>query len=281
MKILVYITAHERRTITEFCYRSLMRFINDAKSEFREVEFQVLVCCTEKEDVDLAAKYGFWIYTTENFPLGRKHNKGLEFGIQYIEFDYLLQINSDNILSTDFFRSAYPYLKQGEAFLRFKDLIFLNYYTKQAVRHNYSLGCGIRFIKQKMLKQGATIFKGVANMDFVHPYGYFGHKGRLCELPMALYKQKYIPFIEETYFSFWDDQKNIGLDGNSFVRLAKCFPDINRTPILPSYFVIDIKSEQNIHPFSEFDKGDSFPILESALILKKFPKLKNWIENEI
>lgn len=243
MKILTFIPVWKRPEITKLCYESLKRTILKAPKGF---QFVVLIVASNDEDAELAHEYGFEVFRCENLPLGRKFNRGLEYGLDLGNWDYLMQINSDNVLSTDFWSIFEGHFKAKQYFFGVDRVYFYDSHTKQMREFQYGIGCGIRFIRR----------------DIVEKAGFVEHG-------------------DNEVFQLWDEERNAGLDNNSsrniMVRTNK-MQYMARTDKVKRPVVVDIKSDENIHPFSEFRLAKTLTVAHREQVMRRFPELKVYDE---
>lgn len=241
MKILTFIPVWKRPEITKLCYDSLKRTILNAPKGF---SFVVLIVASNDKDAELASESGFEVFRCENKPLGRKFNQGLEYGLGMGNWDYLMQINSDNVLSVDFWSSFKEYFQQRQTFFGVDRIYFYDSPTKQMREFQYGAGCGIRFIRRDVIEKAGFIEQG-----------------------------------DNEVFQLWDNGIDSGLDNNSSRNI------MHRTHIMQYMVrdkrsgrpvVVDIKSSENIHPFSEFRMAKNLNTAHREQAMRRFPELKVW-----
>lgn len=276
MKILTLIPVYRRPEITEICYRALWRLYADAPIG---LEFQTLILASTGKDAKLAKQYGFDVRMVDNKPVATKLNKGLEYALSEYEFDYLFQINSDNVLHTGFWGYFSPFLLDDKPFFGCNHIAFYDSQTGRLLKYLYPGGCGIRFIRQYVVTGAATRIQ-VDNPEAVAGVGFVLHTG-LQWVQLARYRTKYGEAIQ-TKIELWPPDRNSGLDDSSQAAIRQAFPNaeyMQKFPYQnpPEPLVIDIKSESNIHPFSEFE-GDRMAVEvegeEKERILECFPEIK-------
>lgn len=243
MKILIYIPVYKRREITRCCYDSLKRAILHAPKGF---SFITVIVASNNEDAALAQEYGFDVVWSENKPLGRKFNTGLEYALESYNWDYLMQLNSDDVLAGDFWQLFQEYFNRRMYFFGVDRVYFYDSDTKDMREFSYTLGCGIRFIRR----------------DIVEKAGYIERNG-------------------EEVFELWEPGKNAGLDNNSsdnILARAGKMQYIARARNVPRPVVVDIKSTVNIHPFSEFKGAKRLSESHRKQVMRRFPELKAYDE---
>lgn len=239
MKILIYIPVYLRRVITEICYTGLQRIRAKAPSEY---ESRVLIVASTDEDEQLAQRFGFDTYRTANTPLGAKFNSGLEYALSVFDFDYILQLNSDDLLSVEFWDSFRECLSRRIPYFGIDSLYFIDSVTKEIKEFRYALGCGIRFIRRDIVEQSGFIVENGAEV-----------------------------------FRMWTPDISSGLDHDSDEHIlvrANVAQRFVRTRVDYEPLVVDIKSDVNIHPFTEFVSGRTLNEKEARRVYKRFPELR-------
>ena len=169
-------------------------------------------------------------------------NRGLEYALEAHNWDYLFQLNSDDVLSVDFWEAMNPYIKKTMFFFGVDRVYFYDSQTKDIREFNYSLGCGIRFIRR----------------DIVERAGFIEKNG-------------------EEVFEMWSPNINAGLDNNSSTLIldrANKMQYMARSERHNRPLVCDIKSATNIHPFSEFKMAKRLNEAHRRQVMKRFPELK-------
>lgn len=238
MQILTYIPVWKRQGITRLCYDSLIRTYENAPEN---LSFQTVIVASNESDAKLAEEYGFDVTYQDNLPLGKKFNKGLEHALIDHDWDYLFQLNSDDVLSIDFWKIINPYIEKKMFFFGVDCVYFYNSETKDMREFQYSMGCGIRFIRRDIVEQAGFIEKG-----------------------------------NEMVFELWDNHINAGLDlnsGDSIMKRANKMQYMVRDKSVTRPVVVDIKSKTNIHPFSEFRSAKRLTEAHRRQVMKRFPEL--------
>lgn len=277
MNILTFIPVYRRREITELCYQGLERIFTTAP---HGIHFQCIILASTLPDAQLAHKYGFTVLMVDNNPVGAKLNKGLEHALANFEFDYLFQLNSDNILHLDFWAYFDNYFKLNEPFFGCNHIAFYDSVSHRLLQYLYMGGCGIRFIRKDIL-QGAAVQHYIYNstpragINFTMPAG---------EQWIPASRRKLdIEVLGGTKIELWPTEKNSGLDDASSQAISRAWGNraIQKFPFqkTPEPLVIDIKSETNIHPFDEFLNEPKQLCREligedKARVLRCFPELQ-------
>lgn len=235
LTILTFIPAWKRRNITRLCYEGLKRVYSAAP---KELTIETLIVCSEKDDNDLAVSYGFDTYITENRPLGGKFNRGMLHALEQYNFDYVLQLNSDDVLSVDFWKLFERPLSETMHFFGVDRVYFYDSNTGDIREFLYTLGCGIRFIRRDVIEESG--------------------------------------FVDDQ-FELWPFHLNAGLDSSSEENInmrGNYAQYLIRNKAVQRPVVVDIKSEVNIHPFSEFKHANRLTPAHRADVLRRFPELK-------
>lgn len=200
--------------------------------------FHTLITVSSDEDEALAQEYGFDTFRTDNKPLGRKFNAGMLHALERYTFDYAMQLNSDDLLSTDFWKLFEVPLTNTMHFFGVDRVYFYDSETGDIREFLYSLGCGIRFIRRDVIEESG--------------------------------------FVDDQ-FELWPNEFNAGLDHASEENInvrGNYAQYLIRNKAVQRPVVVDIKSDVNIHPFSEFKHAKRLTPAHRADVLRRFPELK-------
>ena len=138
MKLMFFIPVWGRRSITEICFKGIKRL---------QKEFDVSAFCVISEPwaAGMAVRYGFDYTETANYPLGRKMITGMQECMK-TDFDYLIQINSDDLIHGDLLKLYQPLFESGVDYWGLRDIYFYDYHSTRAkyfCYDDYSItGCG-------------------------------------------------------------------------------------------------------------------------------------------
>jgi len=254
-KILIFTAFHKRPEISYLYWMGIERLRK--KFDIRTlavVSDNVIKNGVEFGNKDLALKHSDHIFEAENEPVGRKMNEGLEYGMG-LEFDYMMQMGSDDLLTDRALEKAEAYFDLGGSFFGFTNFLFVDSVAKKAkksLQHNV-FGCG-RCIKRSMLEEvkyayEVTMLESIAGTNF--NYG----KGAKAEIPTAVaekWARRGLCKIERPgTIKLWEDERNQGLDRSSEAKLESmgyvCTPILTDEPEC-----IDVKSRHNLWPYSGF-----------------------------
>lgn len=74
------------------------------------------------ENLKIATDHKFFIHVEENFPVGAKMNSAIASMLE-MEWDYMLGINSDDILLEEYFEDAREYMDAGHPMIGMREVI--------------------------------------------------------------------------------------------------------------------------------------------------------------
>lgn len=110
INLLIYLAVWRRPEITELCFMGIERMRKHSL-----YNIQVLAVISEPEMIPLCNKYNVKWIVADNYPLGKKKNKGLKEASNY-DFDYLMEIGSDDLITNDLLDCYIPYFKKFDFF---------------------------------------------------------------------------------------------------------------------------------------------------------------------
>lgn len=149
MRIRILIPLWKRPEVTEFCFQGVKRLQRESKHEIK-----VSCVISEVGFIPMCEEYGFEWMMTENFPVGRKINKGIASTLKY-EYDYLMVMNSDNEIETELIDKYYdPFFESLNPFFGISKVTYVKWGTAEAVdfEYNYTvLGIG-KCIRRDVIK---------------------------------------------------------------------------------------------------------------------------------
>jgi len=126
MKLLIFTPIWKRPEIVKEYLRSIERLPE-----------HTLFVVLSPEDPDWKEIFGILPNRTkyiscENKPFGRKKNKGLE-GAKQLEWDYMMELNSDSIVNPKIFDLYAPYMEKKTPFFGLSNLYVTEYNTKKSL----------------------------------------------------------------------------------------------------------------------------------------------------
>lgn len=245
MKILLFLAAWKRPEITEICFTGINRLIKNSR-----LPIEAFVVISEDSMIGLCNKYGIRYTMYKNDPVGEKKNHGLNEAMK-LEWDYLLEIGSDDLVKDELIEAYSKYLGPLD-FFGTKDSVVINSVDGQCIRLKsdtaYGLGRCIKrsvfdvchgvdiIAKESIMAIGRTVVKGEK--------GFF-----TVDQAKELEKLGRVEIIGEPRYRLWRDELNKGLDNNStfFLMTQGIF---HKTVKTEKPLTIDIKSKDNIWPFN-------------------------------
>jgi hypothetical protein len=221
---------------------------------------------SEESMIPLCKKYGIDFVMHENEPVGRKKNFGLTYAMKK-DFDYLIELGSDDVILNSFFDYYDPFLKAGDDYFVSNKLIFVDIYMTdcrkyEALNGEYGRGWGLgRCMSRRLLES----FRGkvkVKALTGLFADGEVVGEGSISYLssPVAqsLKAQGFVEVLDDTTsYYLWTDTANRMLDNDSSYRIeSKGF----KLKIVESdeFFMADLKSDENIWAYNHEigKKGD-------------------------
>lgn len=157
-RLLVFLAVWRRPEITEICFMGICRL-----RESGLFPIEALAVISEESMIPLCEKYGIRWCMTENSPLGAKKNFGLKEAYK-LEWDYLVEIGSDDLLKTEYLTTIAPYLGKHPV-VTIRNIVFLNSEDGECRMYNKGTTYGIgRAISRKVLdKVGPTLWPDIIN----------------------------------------------------------------------------------------------------------------------
>jgi hypothetical protein len=217
-------------------------------SRFPSDAFAVI---SEESMIPLCEKYAIQYTFYKNNPLGEKKNYGLNEAMK-LEWDYLIELGSDDILKDEILDLYTPYFGK-EHFFGAKDFCLVNSVDGDCRRLKsdtvYGMGrCFSREILQKVygvevlaletiMQPGRSVIKD--SEGFLKP-----------DEAEQLQKQGKVKITSKPKFKLWRDDLNRSMDNNStwtmhMQRVA------HKTVKSERPLGVDIKSDENIWPFNK------------------------------
>ena len=91
------------------------------------------------------------ILQVENLPVGQKMNDSIKIMLNY-EWDYLMNIGSDNILSDDYWNAFFPYLYERIDMIAMDGVVFVDTWSQSATKGKYPIVGAGRLIKRFIIE---------------------------------------------------------------------------------------------------------------------------------
>ncbi len=146
-KILIYLAVWKRPLITELCFRGI-----DRLKTHPDFDISTLAVISEESIIPLCEKYNVKWVMYKNNPLGEKKNFGLKEA-KKMDFDYLMEIGSDDLILNELLDSYSEMIKTGKDFFGISDAAYINSETGECRRliSRSTYGAG-RMISRKALE---------------------------------------------------------------------------------------------------------------------------------
>jgi len=247
MKVLVFLAVWKRPEITEICFMGINRLRKNSR-----LPIETLAVISEEEMIPLCHNYNIRYTFYKNDPLGEKKNHGLDEAMK-LEWDYLLEIGSDDLVKDELLNLYSNYFGKYEMFGT-KDSVIIDSESgkcrrlksdtpyglgrciSRAIIEKHCLGVDI-LAKEGMMAQGRTVGKGQT--------GFF--KIAQAEEAVTLGRAE---IISKPRYKLWRDDINKGLDNSSNYFLLTVGVGY-KTVETQKPLTIDLKSKVNIWPFSD------------------------------
>jgi hypothetical protein len=245
-KILFFLAVWQRPEITELCFMGLKRLM-------KRGNVKCMAVISEESMRPLCKKYGIDFIEHENLPLGRKKNALLN-AIMKQDFDYAIELGSDDLIFDDVFEKYKPFMDAGEDLFGSNQMIFVDaimghcrHYTAQEEQYGRGWGLGRCFSRRALEATGGRVKVRALEAfmcEELVPEGTTSYINRVTAESLA--KQGFAEILESdrTYY-LWDDEINRMLDNNSNQRLeAKGFK--YKAVETGAPFLVDMKSDENL-----------------------------------
>lgn len=264
MKVLILTAVWQRPELTEICFHGLKRL--------QSKNVRVFIIYSEEWVKPLLKKFGFSGKMTPNEPLGRKFNEGLKSAMRF-NWDYLIQIGSDDFIDSRILDVYQPYMKEGREFFGINKINVINLkdYRVAYFENTYVIG-GARCIKRSILKGLGN--KVLFRFDKPLPGHSEGKRVILIERIGEKLEKAGVGEIEKRHpvpFSLWSDNRERALDGDSNDKLmANGFnPEVVE---FSEPLIVGIKAGTNLNDFDSFIENGYKITNNGERILKQFPE---------
>lgn len=247
MRLLVFLAAWKRPEITEICFKGIERLRKN--SRFPIEAFCVI---SEDEKVGLCEKYGIKWTFYKNEPLGEKKNHGLTEAMK-LDWDYLIEIGSDDILKDELIELYSNYFGKYEMFGT-KDSVIIDSNSGSCRRlvsdTPYGLG---RCISREVIEKHCHGVDVLAKESIISigRTTRMGEKGFFkVEQAKELENLGRVEIIGNPRYKLWRDDINKGLDNSSNYFLLTVGVGY-KTVKTEEPLSIDVKGKDNIWPYSD------------------------------
>lgn len=265
-KVLLLIAVYKRIDITEKCYKWLSEKMLPWFAA-HSVEVQPLIIYSEEQHKKLAEKFCFDYIFADNAPLGRKMNIGLRGALTF-EWDYLLQLGSDDFISFEGIQAIARALHDGEKWGGFNRLLVGSIDSEliYEVETSQIFGAG-RFIHRELVEKACYVawcycfafVRGTnavysSGKDYILPIHFIKEKSHRLKMNAVLPR----PLL-------WRDEINEGLDIDSQNQIWKIFPVPPTLLETETPAIFDLKSKTNIHHIEKFQQYPLSPIKSNQI----------------
>lgn len=150
IKILTFTPVYQRREVFEICLAGIKRLVNYDKKRFNIQPFFIV---SELWAAQLLTKLKYEFLFAANHPLGNKKNEGLKYVLQSYQFDYLMEIGSDDILTDQYLEIILPLMLEKTPQFHLAEVYFVDVRTADTAywKTDKVLGAG-RCISRKAIE---------------------------------------------------------------------------------------------------------------------------------
>jgi hypothetical protein len=260
MKILVFTPVWKRPEIT----RAYCLGIQRLKKSFDVDVLCVLSPEDDSENKVLLDEYDIQ-YILHRNKLGEKKNEGLQHALK-LDFDYLLEMNSDDIIADELLETYKDLMRKGENFIGIRNFVFYNSETGKSKQCKSTTLFGIgRAYKKEALVEASRCVDVVMEETVTTPTNYYKKGNWYIVHPNNVVKGMNV--LSEEYNRLWDDTADRGMDNFSqgvFERVG-ILPTVIETP---RPLAMDVKSEVNLWAFTDMP-GESYDSKEILGLLSE------------
>lgn len=254
MRIAIYFAVHRRLDILKTFLKGLERLQQDHE----DIEFIPFAVYSSDDEGEILK--GVRSLKHDNEYLGRKKNAGLRELLK-LDWDYMIEVGSDDLLSSDLIDFYRPYFDQGVKVFGIRECYFVEMSTGKVAHwvHDYAIGAGRCFKRSVFDDLGGCwrvrYLRGLTGDNYCISSGTIENMpiykakrfidGGLCELVDDVSKP----------FDMWTDTRQEALDGDSEFRLGMNGVNVKVLEV-DRPMVVDMKTEENLHRFSDFKESD-------------------------
>lgn len=156
IRILIFTPVWKRAEIFRICLKGIKRL-----QEYNPARFQIkpFFIVSESWAAHELMKLNLDFIFSQNDPLGNKKNTGLKYAVENYEFDYLLEIGSDDLITSEYLDLIEPLMNANTPQFNTSSVYFIDICTGKPAFWETSkvLGAGrciSRIAIEKALKQG-------------------------------------------------------------------------------------------------------------------------------
>jgi hypothetical protein len=123
IRILTFTPVWQRPEVFKICIKGIKRMMKHDPKRFKIIPFFMV---SESSAADLLMKEKMKFIYTQNSPLGTKKNLGLTYALENFEFDYLMEIGSDDLVVSDYLDTVEGFMYQGIPQFHPADVYFID-----------------------------------------------------------------------------------------------------------------------------------------------------------
>ncbi|HBL77714.1 MAG: hypothetical protein A2W90_02595 [Bacteroidetes bacterium GWF2_42_66] len=211
IKILTFTPVWRRHEIFYICLEGIKRIKEYDPDRF---DIRPFFMVSENAAARMVMSYGFDFIFVQNAPLGNKKNEGLQYAFENYEFDYILEIGSDDLITNAYLDRAEPLMRANAMQFHPSNCWFYDTISKKAALYDLPKIIGLgRFISREAISR------------------------------MLLRKRQ-----------LWNSDGVRGMDTWSWRQLQQIGIESERLELNGEIHTLDIKSEININQMFKFDE---------------------------
>lgn len=270
IRIAIITPVWQRRPILKVMLKGVQRLLKYRHDAF---EIKPFFAVSEYYDEKVIQDAGFDYVYAENNPLGAKKNKLIDFVVRSWKFDYVMELNSDNVISNEVLDIYEPLMLDNVPLFCPDNVAFVDVNTgKTASWHTDFITGAARCMSRRAVEAcSSKLIK--MHVAMASPTESFqGKKWMPVAIAEKWISEGLAKDLGQTETHCWTDSFNCGMDTDNTMRLKSL--NIHNTLVnVPFGTVVDMKSETNIHSIGEFKQLDLTP----AQLLKEIPEKKSII----
>ncbi len=255
IKIIIFTAMYNRPKISTLFGMSMDRLIKHYTGIYN---IKVHAVISDDSSKEVCEKFNISYNVAENKPVGRKFNKGLEYIVDNFEFDYVMIMGDDDIVSSSVFEVYKKHIDDKVDHFGVNKIYYFDTSTKKSLHFKYQYDTDKLMGCCRMLSKKAIINTGYqSKIKARKPFSYLNAsfvRDRIYTIPT--YQARYlnamglINITEDSKFQMWHDGIDKGLDNCSEMNLL--FSGFPPTLVDTDTLVTDVKSSQNIWDFRIF-----------------------------
>lgn len=265
INILLFFPVWHRRDILRICLEGVKRLIDYNSKQYKILPFAVV---SDKADADLLSEYNIPYIEYSNDFLGRKKNAGLAEALKRFDFDYLLEIDSDDLLSNNLLDHYLPFMEKAVPAFGPNQCSGIDMSNGEVgfVKTKLIIGAGRmihREVLEKMMHVPFTFEVSAAGPSFE---AFPGKIEYMTKTSADHYQDlEFGKITGKSIFNLWDNEKQRGMDTCSVHNLKKIGVDHQLIEV-PADWIVDLKDETNINHIRQFSPSE----LRPEQVLKNF-----------